>query len=114
MIWGNGIDIIEIERLKAAVDRRPALLLRIFSEDELDYFKKRGYNPATIAGCFAAKEAAVKAAGGGYIKDVHIGYDKNGKPHITMKERDDLCFMVSITHCKKYAAASVIAMEVIR
>ena len=111
MITGNGIDIVEIERIEAALTRRPQLLLRIFTENEQKYIKKRGQNPATIAGCFAAKEATIKAAGGGFNKDVEISHDKNGKPSVKLKGREDLQFAVSITHCKKYAAASVIAME---
>jgi phosphopantetheine--protein transferase-like protein len=101
MITGNGIDIVEIERIEAALTRRPQLLLRIFTENEQKYIKKRGQNPATIAGCFAAKEATIKAAGGGFIKDVEISHDKNGKPSVKLKGREDLQFAVSITHCKK-------------
>ncbi|MCK9479909.1 MAG: holo-ACP synthase [Firmicutes bacterium] len=114
MITGNGIDIIEIKRLEAAIARQPRLLFRVFTTDELKYFKKRRYNIATIAGCFAAKEAAVKAAGCGFIKDVQISYDGNGKPLLTMKGKEKLHFFVSITHSKQYAAASVIATEAVK
>ena len=112
MITGNGIDIIEIGRLERAVKRHPEILTRVFSKDERCYFEKRNNNLATIAGCFAAKEAAVKAAGGGFIRDVVLSYDEYGKPMLTMKGKQHLSFFVSITHSKDYAAASVIAMEV--
>ncbi|NLB81139.1 MAG: holo-ACP synthase [Clostridiaceae bacterium] len=109
MILGNGIDIIEIKRLETALKRRPLLLLRIFSEKEREYFKQRLYNPSTIAGCFAAKEATVKAMGCGFVKDVRINYDESGKPLITVKGKEHIRFFASISHSKEYAAASVIA-----
>lgn len=112
MITGNGLDIVEIKRVRAALERRPQLLFRIFNERELKYFNKRNNAVATIAGCFAAKEAAVKAVGGGYIRDVELDWDESGMPSVRMRGRDDLRLIVSITHSREYAAASVISMEV--
>ncbi|OQB13239.1 MAG: Holo-(acyl-carrier-protein) synthase [Firmicutes bacterium ADurb.Bin193] len=111
MITGNGIDIVEIERIRAALIRRPQLLFRIFTENERRYFKERANNIATIAGCFAAKEATVKAAGGGYVRNVELRWDESGRPSAKMAGFEDIKFFVSITHTKEYAAASVVAVS---
>lgn len=59
----SGVDIIEIERLKEALERHGARLLkRIFTASELE---EVGSNHASLAARFAAKEAVSKALGTG-------------------------------------------------
>ena len=111
MIIGNGIDILEINRMEAALKRRPQLLFRIFTDNERKYFSARTNNIYTIAGCFAAKEAAVKAVGRGFIKDIELSWKKSGKPQLTFKGKENITFYLSISHSKDYAVASVIAWE---
>jgi holo-[acyl-carrier protein] synthase len=116
MIAGDGmdlgVDIIEIERIKTALCRRPQLFFRLFTEGERRYFETRNNNAATIAGCFAAKEAAVKAVGGGYLRDVALTWDAGGKPSLTMRGKEGVRFAVSVSHCRAYATASVLAYRV--
>jgi len=115
IILGNGIDIIEIKRISAALERRPRLFLRIFTEVELQHFTLKKNNPQTIAGCFAAKEAVVKSLGTGFraVKpnDVELTWDMLGKPIATVKKISDITFLTSISHSKEYAVASVIAIK---
>lgn len=115
MILGNGIDIIEIKRISAALNRRPRLLLHIFTKAEQEYFASREHAPQTIAGCFAAKEAVVKALGIGFGKvkpnDVELTWDNLGKPIASVKNYSDIVFLTSISHSKEYAVASVIAIK---
>jgi holo-[acyl-carrier protein] synthase len=59
----SGIDIVEIERLKEAIERHGSRLLeRVFTSQELAEAKG---NPASLAARFAAKEAVSKALGTG-------------------------------------------------
>src|SRR5260370_21813809 len=58
VIVGIGVDLVDIARLDQALRRTPALAARLFTEGE------RGAPPASLAACFAAKEAAAKALGG--------------------------------------------------
>lgn len=59
-----GIDITSVDRLRRAVERRPRLLSRVFTADELlDAGVGRQRWPR-IASRFAAKEALIKAVGG--------------------------------------------------
>jgi len=58
VIVGIGIDLVDIARLDQALQRTPALAARLFTEGE------RAAPPASLAACFAAKEAVAKALGG--------------------------------------------------
>lgn len=59
----SGVDIVEIERLKEAIERHGSRLLeRVFTSQELAEAKG---NPASLAARFAAKEAVSKALGTG-------------------------------------------------
>lgn len=58
---GIGIDLIEIERVERALERRPRLAGRLFSEAELAYAQRRRRPGRHLAARFAAKEAVVKA-----------------------------------------------------
>ncbi len=57
MILGIGVDVVDISRMDEALRRTPALASRLFTEGE------RGGAPASLAACFAAKEAVAKALG---------------------------------------------------
>jgi len=63
VVGGIGIDLLEIERLERALERRPRLAGRIFSEAELAYAAERARPGRHLAARFAAKEAVVKALG---------------------------------------------------
>ena len=58
---GVGIDLIEVERLERALERRPGLAQRLFRPGELAYAGSRRRPAMHLAARFAAKEAAVKA-----------------------------------------------------
>lgn len=63
MIIGVGIDVAEIERFAASVQRTPALLDRLFVPAELVTPSGDRRGPASLAARFAAKEAVAKALG---------------------------------------------------
>ena len=63
MILGVGIDLMEIVRMEEALSKE-GFLDRFFSPEEKEYIVSRGKGAAeSAAGCFAAKEAALKAMG---------------------------------------------------
>ena len=117
MIIGIGTDILEVSRIASNM-RKQRFCLRIFTEEELKYCS--GKPMETAAGLFAAKEAAVKAAGVGFTGfwpcDVEIMRDASGKPVVcprgVFKEICDskqIIFHVSISHTKDIAIATAIA-----
>ena len=60
-VLGLGVDIVEIDRMAAALKRRPRIKERIFSEEERRYCDKRTRPEVHYALRFAAKEAVLKA-----------------------------------------------------
>ena len=65
MATAVGIDLIEIERLERALERRPRLADRLFTAGELAYARGRARPGRHLAARFAAKEAVIKALGTG-------------------------------------------------
>lgn len=121
MIFGIGTDIIEIDRVKKAMQRTPAILNRLFTEYEIAYFISRNMNMQHIAGGFSAKEAVVKALGTGIRgfswKDVEILRGSSGKPMVKLYSKakeiatnNKICTIsISISHSENYAMAVAIA-----
>ena len=60
---GVGLDLLEIDRLEAALARRPGLAERLFTEGEREYAATRGRPGQHLAARFCAKEAVTKALG---------------------------------------------------
>lgn len=56
-----GIDLLEIERMERALERRPGLALRLFTDGERAYAEGRGRPGQHLAARFCAKEAVAKA-----------------------------------------------------
>ena len=82
VIVGIGVDLVDIDRLDQALRRTPALAARLFTEGE------RGAPPASLAACFAAKEAAAKALGGPpglRWADVEVVHDRAGRPGLAVR-----------------------------
>ena len=60
---GIGIDLLEIERLERALERRPRLASRLFTDGERAYAHTRARPSMHLAARFCAKEAVAKALG---------------------------------------------------
>ena len=60
---GVGIDLLEIERLERALERRPRLAERVFTDAERAYAASRARPVMHLAARFCAKEAVAKALG---------------------------------------------------
>lgn len=110
---GIGIDIIEIQRVKAAVKQfKEKFLNKVFTTREIDYCtKKKALKYPELAARFAAKEAYSKAVGTG-IRGIHwsqieIINNSSGKPLIYVNRKLLKNAMVSLSHSLKYATAVV-------
>jgi holo-[acyl-carrier protein] synthase len=113
-----GLDLIEIERLEGALERRPALAERIFHSAELSFAAARARPGRHLAARFAAKEAALKALGiGGLgLRDVEVTGGGTGPAALRLHgraaetaERMGVELTVSLTHSRELAAAVVVA-----
>ncbi len=56
-----GIDLLEIERMEQALERRPGLALRLFTDGERAYAARHARPGQHLAARFCAKEAVAKA-----------------------------------------------------
>ncbi|HEY8554827.1 MAG TPA: holo-ACP synthase [Burkholderiales bacterium] len=86
MIHGIGTDIVRVERMQRSLDRfGERFAARVLTPAELEDFR-RSLRPAHfLARRFAAKEAAAKALGTGFVRglrlrDIGVGHDADGKP----------------------------------
>lgn len=82
VIVGIGVDIVDIARLAEALRRTPALGDRLFAESERDR------PAASLAACFAAKEALAKAIGApGGLRwgDAEVVHDASGAPRLCVR-----------------------------
>lgn len=88
-VSGVGIDIMEIDRMRWRLDEQPDLVGEIFTDKEVQYCRM-GSNPARrFAGCFAAKEAFLKALGTGWqygisFREVEVSVDEMGSVELKL------------------------------
>ncbi|GAA2451490.1 holo-ACP synthase [Streptomyces macrosporus] len=120
MIVGVGIDVAEIDRFAAALERTPALAERLFVPAELLLPGGERRGVASLAARFAAKEALAKALGapGGLLwRDAEVVAADNGRPSLRVRgtvaaRADELGvrhWHVSLSHDAGVASAVVIA-----
>jgi holo-[acyl-carrier protein] synthase len=110
MAAGVGIDLIEIERIERALERRPRLAERLFTPAELAYARERARPGRHLAARFAAKEAVIKAIGGDGIGPSQIEIEPGEPPRVRLSGRaaeiaGDGTVSVSLTHSRETAAA---------
>ncbi len=114
MIFGIGVDLVDIQRFEKALEQTPKLRDRLFTESE------RELPLQSLAARFAAKEALVKAVGrakGLSFQGVSVAKDQEGKPYFeftgeseqTIKSHGISQFHLSLSHDGNLAVAYVIA-----
>ncbi|NMB02327.1 MAG: holo-ACP synthase [Firmicutes bacterium] len=119
LVKGCGVDLIEIHRIKKALQRK-GFLDRVYTTFEQDYLKDKGVQ--SWAARFAAKEAVMKSLGRGWLQGVpfnaiEIYSNTWGQPQVRLFEpaleiAESLGitgFVLSLSHTKELATAYVIA-----
>ena len=90
MIIGLGVDLAEVNRLRAAIERRgEAFLHRVYTEREIAYCERHRNRFERYAGRFAAKEACAKALGTGlragvWWRDMGVVNLPSGRPTLAL------------------------------
>ncbi len=121
MIYGIGNDIIEIARIKKAIEKNQAFRDKVFSQNEINLCEGKANKYQSYAARFAAKEAFMKAWGTGWGEgiswnEIEILSCKNGRPYLNLlaKTKDvitkenNFILHVSLSHLKDYAIAQVV------
>ena len=118
----TGIDIIEVSRVKEAIEEQNnKFLSKIYTEKEIEYCSNTGkMEYQHFAARFAAKEAVFKAISE-FIKDneneywrkIEVLNDNNGRPKINLGiklSKDIDSIDISISHIKELAIANVVVV----
>jgi holo-[acyl-carrier protein] synthase len=122
MILGTGIDLIEVARIAASLEKfGDRFVNRILLPDEIAYCLQHRQPAPFLAARFAAKEAISKAFGTGIgaalgWQDMEVRRKESGEPFVVLhgKGRDLFAargaqkIHLSLTHTEHYAAATAI------
>jgi len=122
-IVGIGIDMVEVARVAAAVERHgDRFLARVFTPAEAEYCRSRGVPAQHLAGRFAVKEAVLKALrtgwGDGILwREVEVSRGPAGEPSVELSgaaarraaKMGIVTIHVSLSHTREHAIAHAIA-----
>jgi len=109
-----GFDLLEIERIERALERRPGLATRLFTDGELDYARSRARPGQHLAARFCAKEAVTKALGLAAMAPLEVEVLGGGGPDVGLRlhgtalaraEELGVEVVVSLTHSRGLAGA---------
>lgn len=117
-----GTDITEVKRIEQLVNTHAQFVTRVFTPREIAYCDQKKNKYEHFAARFAAKESVMKAVGKGWLQglrwtDIEIINLPSGEPRVnaygTLKEvmvqKNITSLSVSLSHCKNYAVAMVVA-----
>ncbi len=122
MILGVGIDLIEVERIKASYERfGERFVSRVLRAEETAYCLSHKEPAPFLAARFAAKEAISKAFGTGIGAklgwlDMEVGRKDSGEPFVILhdgglkllEERKARTVWLSLSHTQAHATAVAI------
>lgn len=123
MIFGIGVDVVEIDRMKSAVSRLGERFLnRVFHPDEIAYSFRFRDPFSRLSVRFACKEAVSKSLGMGIFQlganNIQVVHSENGSPSITLHNRAKSLsaqkgvsrILVSLSHGDRFAVAQALAL----
>ena len=110
--FGVGVDIVKVERFQdKPYSKHKNFYKKIFLDSEIKYCLKHKNSAVHFSGKFAIKESVKKSI----RQDVNFldieTYYLNSKPKIKLKNNLDYNFLVSMSHEKEFAIATVISEE---
>lgn len=122
MILGTGIDMVEVDRIRRAMERHgERFVQRFLLTEEIAYCRSHRDPAPFIAARFAAKEAISKAFGTGIgsalgWQDMEVRHRPSGQPFVALHGKGDALFIalgatslhLSITHTAHHAAAMAV------
>ena len=124
MIFGIGIDVVEVERVESSMaEFGDRFASRVFTDAERAYCDSQKRPSIHYAARFAAKEAVAKALGTGIGQDLswldmEIRRRESGEPEVFLsgdgaqfaKDNNLGQIKISLTHAQHYAAANAVAL----
>lgn len=122
VMLGIGTDLVECDRFRLALERRPRIAERLFSDAEREYSFRHREPVPRLAARFAAKEAVMKAMGVGLwkfaLRDVEVMRLPSGQPEIALydkaaalaDQRGVKSWLLTLTHTDSMAMAVAVAL----
>ena len=122
MIVGVGTDLVDLDRFRVVLARRPELIDRLFTPTEIAYARLRSDPTERFAVRFATKEAVLKAMGVGLgavdWHDIEVVRDDDGRPTVAVRGRAAILasslgiadWRLTLSHSDVVATATVVAM----
>ena len=127
MLISQGVDIVDISRIKHVMERRKLFKKKVFTSYETSFCSARSNPFPHFAARFAAKEAFLKALGiglGGFggvnrLKEIEVKSEQTGQPIIFLSgsvkkltiEKSITQITVSLSHTLELAVATVFLMS---
>ncbi|MBU2603704.1 MAG: NAD(P)H-hydrate dehydratase [Actinobacteria bacterium] len=114
----SGLDLVEVEHLRAALERHPRLRERVFTPAELAYCEGKADPVVSLAARFAAKEAVGKLLGSGVLTwlEIEVTPERSvrlsGRTAALAASLGVADIALSLTHTGSLAAASAVAVVV--
>jgi holo-[acyl-carrier protein] synthase len=121
-VIGIGVDLCEVDRMRAALARTPTLRTRVFTDAEQSYCDRRKDPTERYAARFAAKEAVMKAMGVGVgackWREIEVAKAPSGAPSVRLHggaqrladERGIATWRLTMTHTHRVAEAIAVAL----
>jgi holo-[acyl-carrier protein] synthase len=121
-VLGIGVDLVECDRFRLALERRPKMAERLFSDAEREYAFRHKEPVPRLAARFAVKEAVMKAMGVGLwkfaMRDVEVMRLPSGQPEVALhakaaelaEQRGVGSWLLTITHTDSMAMAVAMAL----
>lgn len=121
-VIGIGTDLVEVERFRLALERRPTIAERLFSDAERTYSYRFKDPTKHLAARFGAKEAVMKAMGVGLwkfpMRDVEVVKLRSGEPVLALHDKAAALaaargvreWRLTLTHTDTMAQAIAVAL----
>jgi len=124
-IFGIGTDIIEVDRIKNAIEKHSRFSEKIYTSKEIQYcLSKKENKYQSFASRFAAKEAVAKSLRHGlgkhiFFSEIEILNDENGSPYVVLHSNSHLYFLmnglegikITMSSTREYAVAYAVSIK---
>ena len=122
-VVGIGVDVVDVDRFRAVLARRPRLADRVFTDEERSYAARQADPTRRLAARFAATEAVLTARGVGLgacaLRDIEVVRAASGRPSVALHgtavgvaERCGVgAWHLSLSHSDLVATATAVAVR---
>jgi holo-[acyl-carrier protein] synthase len=121
-VVGIGVDLVDVDRVRRLLARRPTFVRRVFTPEEVAYCERQAAPAECYAARWAAREACRKALGG--VRgmrwhDVRVVRDASGAPSLVLEGATRARaralgvseVLVALSHERRVAAAFCLAVR---